>query len=597
MEKNLTDNQIACVPNENEEHGLMNDETTTLLKSMQHVYAACKDSQMNTFSFMDDNLKYIMERMSLSSEEATLFSIICQKSVFSAVSLGNIAKHLDCNALLILQHRKTINQLMERGLVEVTREGKYFVPRNVLTALERNETYKEEVGAFATDEEFYTELFHRISQLCDNKISKVILYDIIQRMLENNASLRFAETLEKYRAALKEEEFLYLLSLSLLWLVKGRQWAGFSELCFVQRDANTINKLKSALLAGTSNLLTKGIIKPFTAESFEQNKGFTLTDDTKEALHPINESLECDPLGELMKMCEEEDRKEKASINLILPIRITKHSLFYNETTSRQVEELAMLLDENNMQNVLHRLKRSDLRCGFTCLFHGGPGTGKTETVLQLARRTGRAVHQVDYSQMRNRYVGDSEKRVKAEFDAYRSLLQKCDRAPILLLNEADALIGKRNENAERAVDKSENAIQNIILQEMETFDGILIATTNLACSLDKAFERRFLYKVEFETPNEETRTLIWRSMMPSLNLHEASELAERFPDFAGGQIENIYRKSTVSRVLHGRTTSWEELIEMCNQERLDSQPKSPIGFLRTNKNNTKENILFGYNV
>ena len=65
--------------------------------------------------------------------------------------------------------------------------------------------------------------------------------------------------------------------------------------------------------------------------------------------------------------------------------------------------------------------------------------------------------------------------------------------APILLFNEADAIFGIRQEGATRAVDKMENSIQNIILQEMEKLDGILIATTNLTTNLDKAFERRFL--------------------------------------------------------------------------------------------------------
>ena len=201
---------------------------------------------------------------------------------------------------------------------------------------------------------------------------------------------------------------------------------------------------------------------------------------------------------------------------------------------------------------------------------------------MQLARRTGRAVWQVDYSQLRDKWVGESEKKVKAEFDNYRALLSQGSPAPILLLNEADALIGKRFESPERSADKMENAIQNIVLQEMETFEGILIATTNFTTVLDKAFERRFLYKVEFEAPDKETRAKIWRSMMRSLGSDEAEELASRYPAFAGGQIENITRKATVSRVLHGRKAGWDELLEMCGQELMDTRPGHPIGFAPT---------------
>ena len=78
-------------------------------------------------------------------------------------------------------------------------------------------------------------------------------------------------------------------------------------------------------------------------------------------------------------------------------------------------------------------------------------------------------------------------------------MVKRSDVAPILLFNEADAIFGVRKNGAENAVDKMENTIQNIILQEMEDLNGILIATTNLATNLDSAFERRFLYKIEFE--------------------------------------------------------------------------------------------------
>lgn len=112
-------------------------------------------------------------------------------------------------------------------------------------------------------------------------------------------------------------------------------------------------------------------------------------------------------------------------------------------------------------------------------------------------------------------WVGESEKNIKAIFDRYREHVKNSKVAPILLFNEADAVIGKRREGAEKAVDKMENSIQNIILQEMETLDGIMIATTNLEQNMDKAFERRFLYKIKFNKPSVEARMNIWRSMIP----------------------------------------------------------------------------------
>ena len=220
------------------------------------------------------------------------------------------------------------------------------------------------------------------------------------------------------------------------------------------------------------------------------------------------------------------------------------------------------------------------MRKGFACLFYGAPGTGKTETVYQLARRTGRDLMVVDVSQIKSCWVGESEKNIKVAFNRYRSYVRQSEPAPILLFNEADAVLGIRQEGAQRAVEKMENSIQNIILQEMEQLEGILIATTNLTQNLDKAFERRFLYKIEFEKPSREAKSRIWRSMIPTLDEQTAATLAKRY-DFSGGQIENIARKRTVDMILRGEEPSFEQLDEYCCSEMLGQpeQSRRKIGF------------------
>jgi SpoVK/Ycf46/Vps4 family AAA+-type ATPase len=217
------------------------------------------------------------------------------------------------------------------------------------------------------------------------------------------------------------------------------------------------------------------------------------------------------------------------------------------------------------------------MRSGFACLLYGAPGTGKTETVLQIARATGRNIMQVNLSEMRSKWVGESEKRVKAVFDRYRNFVEYCDKEPILLFNEADGIIAKRSTNAIHAVDQMENTLQNIILQEMETLDGIMMATTNLTQNMDSAFERRFLYKINFHKPDCTTRLHIWQSMMPNLAESDVAILAERY-DLSGGQMENITRKATVEHILTGQTPSLETLIGLCEEENIvENRPR--IGF------------------
>ena len=92
-------------------------------------------------------------------------------------------------------------------------------------------------------------------------------------------------------------------------------------------------------------------------------------------------------------------------------------------------------------------MKKAGFRCGFTCLFYGAPGTGKTETVLQLARQTGRDILQVDVSKIKSCWVGESEKNIKSLFDSYKDKVKKSEKAPILLFNEADGSRTSYREN------------------------------------------------------------------------------------------------------------------------------------------------------
>ena len=249
---------------------------------------------------------------------------------------------------------------------------------------------------------------------------------------------------------------------------------------------------------------------------------------------------------------------------------ITEKELFYNLKEQKAISQLNQLLQPQQFQEIQKRLTESGMRKGFACIFYGAPGTGKTETVLQLAKDTGRDIMEVNITNIKSKWVGETEKNIKNIFNRYRKYCTRCERTPILLFNEADAIINKRTENVAHSVDKMEKAMQNIILEEMENLEGILIATTNLTSNMDKAFERRFLYKVEFNKPEESARINIWRSMIKGLSFEDATQLAKEF-DFSGGQIENIARKQLVSHILYGKELSLEEIRQECLSETLQT--------------------------
>jgi len=182
-------------------------------------------------------------------------------------------------------------------------------------------------------------------------------------------------------------------------------------------------------------------------------------------------------------------------------------------------------------------------------IFYGHPGTGKTMTAMSLAKSLKRPILSFDCSKILSMYVGESEKNVRKIFDEFKELSAKSKTEPILLLNEADQFLSSRSAGAGDSVDKMHNQMQNIFLEQIERFEGILVATTNLLGNIDKAFSRRFNYKIEFKKPDLKQRELLWQMMLP-----ENADFEENFDikklakhDLTGGQINMIVKNTAYS--------------------------------------------------
>lgn len=273
---------------------------------------------------------------------------------------------------------------------------------------------------------------------------------------------------------------------------------------------------------------------------------------------------------------------ENRNQNLIYPEKIIEKTMFYDEELRKQLELLKENLAEEKFSELQERLEKLSLPKGVAALFHGLPGTGKTETALQIARATGRAVCHVDISAAKTCWYGESQKLVKGIFTNYARLCKKEKLKPILLFNEADALLSNRqninNTSGSSSVAQTENAIQNIILEEMEKLDGILIATTNMTDNLDSAFARRFLFKIKFGQPTTEAKQSIWKNKISWLSDDDCRQLATHH-DFSGGEIDNIVRKVVMEVILHGTRPTLAEIEELCRHEKLEEGEVQKIGF------------------
>ncbi len=218
-------------------------------------------------------------------------------------------------------------------------------------------------------------------------------------------------------------------------------------------------------------------------------------------------------------------------------------------------------------------------------IFYGPPGTGKTITALSLAKSLKKRVLSFDCSKILSMYVGESEKNVRKIFDTFKDLAQKSGSEPVLLLNEADQFLSSRSVGTGSSADKMHNQMQNIFLEQIEQFEGTLVATTNLLENLDTAFSRRFDYKIGFKMPDRMQRVELWKKMLPKnapyVKDFSVEKLAEY--DLTGGQIRLIV-KNTAYRVAVKKEPLFcvEDFVAEIEKERGGSFEESgkSMGFL-----------------
>ena len=538
------------------------------LTAVEQIVELSKGSHLNAdfFKKAAKPLKYLSTKMELTKEQSVLMALFIDNSSDRRITLSDFAKHLECSTTTVIRFMNDIDVLEQRGMICCNRSGQelsYRVPLETINAFRQDEKFVSQNYSGLNCYELFGVLEDIFEMRDDDELTYELTKQRIQSLLECNQHLIFVQKVKSFNFA--EDDEILLVLFSHLFVNNNDDNIGFHDLTFLYDRSYTKSCLKSQLSNETHILQYAKLIEYTNDEGFINRESFRMTWMAKQTLFSeLN----------LASMNQDNNRNQ-----VMKHEEIVAKQLFYDTEVSVQVENLRQLLEERHYKEVCERLKEKGYRSGFTCLFYGAPGTGKTETVLQLARQTGRDIMQVNIPEIKSAWVGESEKNIKHVFDQYRMKAEKMTVTPILLFNEADAIIGKRQEGAERAVDKMENSIQNIILQEMENLKGILIATTNLAQNMDKAFERRFLYKIKFNKPSLEARMSIWHEMLPSLSETDIQTLAERY-DFSGGQIENIARHHAIDTVLHSdAASSLEKLIAHCDSERLEQRESHKIGF------------------
>jgi hypothetical protein len=526
--------------------------------------------QTDLLNELKNDVDGVSQFLELDSKISILLSVlICEQLMGEIVSVKKMMKHMGFASIDIIKSNESIKMLKKRGWLSVSKRrmhsfklDEYEVSKHLLDAITYNDKNKLDKKE---PENLAMALFH-MRQFITNALGDYELDELTDSIcieMERHTNFNFIRVIYESKLLIDLEKVI------LIWMasevMRGREEFDFNNIIEIfTQDPSYTFWFKSRISSGKSQLVTNGYIE-FKRPNF--------IDFTAVAIGiKINDLLD--------ELRQDTDHKKKSVryTTLIEPKDLNEQKLFFNKNDENNFQKVDQLLDDEKYKALMNQFQDKGMKQCLTMLFHGLPGTGKTELVKQMALKHRRNIYQVDLSGIKDMWVGESEKNLKRVFKEYNDSLKYSSKTPILLFNEADALLGIRV-NVRHSTDQMHNSLQNILLQELEDMNGIFIATTNLINNIDGAFDRRLLFKQKFELPNTETRTKILELQFPEMNKELLNKLSQDY-DLSGGQIQNIKRKLMADQILFGDSFITDQLLlEYIENEIRFRTNKNKIGY------------------
>ncbi|EAC1839944.1 ATP-binding protein [Campylobacter lari] len=494
--------------------------------------------------FLNDTFKSnIYKNLQCNEDEILILKHLCKNYLQANTSINayNLLSEVFKNdEYEYLDHLKDLKNLIEKGfIIQIFSDFKASKNSSLLLNLlqcelglsevflqvlenktiqdyMQDQIYEDHI-AYLKDEFFKIDLYQRLRFFAKSSQSKNIKKDITtfeayikERLKKSKISNVLAEIFKEY--ALNDKECLIFISLlkeEYLLNTENSYSRDCNFLLHLISENDMQKEENKALLEEDSKLLSSNLLEydEFVNSLGDVTKIFYLSDDILQRIINFKEPKKNKKI-KLQNLVKSQDIFE-----LIEP-NINIDDVIMPESTKVLLESILKQQDKK----VLERLNKWGIKTNKNIeakiIFYGPAGTGKTMSALSMAKAMKKSILSFDCSKILSKYVGESEQNVRKIFDTYKELCQTSKQSPILLLNEADQFLSTRIESSGGA-DKMHNQMQNIFLEQIERFSGVIIATTNFLENLDVAFSRRFEYKIEFKKPNYEQRLMIWQKALP----------------------------------------------------------------------------------
>ena len=547
----------------------------TILKALEKVHNISKKSKLklDRYKDSDSEIQHIANYFQINEIQSIILANFFGLACLAEIEAIEVIDYLGMKKIEFFPFINEVKFLSDKNILEKTTSKNfskedYSISNAVLSYIIENKFIPEHLIQLQTKVDSFHEFLNDMDTLSRKKDNKVIGYSYFvhqfKQLLEKNRKyklINFAvEHLEPIDSFVFFDVIIDAIASGTNNFNSGLQSTVADFTC---RNSDTFTYVTN-FLEGKTKLNSMNLVEKDKSQ-FGNSHKIQLTEKAIKLLYEM----------EQIKITTGKNLNN----NLIYPDKIQTTNLFYNPAEQVQLEPVLKSMSHHSFTNLQRRLKQNNMPIGVTALLYGAPGTGKTETVYQLAKKYSRPIYKVEIAETKSMWFGESQKLVKKIFTDYHEYKKHEKVCPILLFNEADAVIGKRKNAGSTSTSDTENAIQNILLEELENFDGILFATSNLVNNLDPAFERRFLFKIKFDVPCTENAAKIWKNKLPQISSKQAQFLAVNFK-FSGGEMENIARKCIMEEVVLGNKVAFEKIIAFCENEKWDKNSSaSKIGF------------------
>ena len=532
---------------------------------------------------LEPHLRIISSYLGVSDFQSAIFSILVALNLQSStVDMHEIARFFEVNIITVAKNILDFKTLIEKKLIRATtgenrrrrqqehlNSEEYFVERNVYQSLLTG----SKINNKANPAKDVYDFLHEVGTVLKGKNDYSCFDDLtneIDSLISENGHLDFIKALKMFD--LTPESIIIYLFVSIEFATDPNENIELSNIIgYLFDDIRKNMRIRKLFLSNEHPLLKYELLE-LEQGSFRSDRAVLLTDKSVEMITGEDRAL-----FEKIKVKNQQE-------HIILSKNIVPVKLFFDQKMQKSIDFIYDILMPENHQTLMKRLMDEGLRGGLCIMFYGYSGCGKTELVKQIALKTGRDIIQINISETKSKWYGDSEKLIKKVFDNYRDRVEKTTSvSPVMLINEADGIFSIRKPVSESNVSSTEVAYQAILLNELESLSpkSIVFLCLNNIKSIDSSFYRRVLIKQYFGKNDPSVRAQMWKSKLPFLTEDELNTLAQF--GVSGGAIENVQRKIILTKALYNvEKPDINMILDFIKEENVGKNETIPkIGFIK----------------